>query len=170
MLLGCAVVGLTIYLTGWSLFKEQLFSVCPQAFILAQVKFINTTLIFRLLFVIPIIAVISLFLSHRIAGPIFRVERSLENMLEEKNLASRIKFRKKDELKELAEAINNVLDKATEVISRNKITFRNITNLLNELDRILLEESLDINKIKQTLKNLKAQIKESEECIAKFQL
>ncbi|MCP4117789.1 MAG: methyl-accepting chemotaxis protein [Desulfobacteraceae bacterium] len=48
---------------------------------------------------------ITLFLTHRIAGPFYRLEKTLEAM-NEKNLSGIIVLRKKDEGKELAEKIN----------------------------------------------------------------
>jgi methyl-accepting chemotaxis protein len=54
-------------------------------------------------------SVISLFLSHRIAGPIFRFERSVEEITRG-NLSFRIALRSKDEGKELAELMNTMLD------------------------------------------------------------
>lgn len=50
-----------------------------------------------------------LILSHRLAGPIYRLERDLEDIAKG-NFSIRIKFRKKDELKSIAEGINKILD------------------------------------------------------------
>lgn len=50
-----------------------------------------------------------LILSHRLAGPIYRLERDLEDIAKG-NFSIRIKFRKKDELKSIAEGINRILD------------------------------------------------------------
>lgn len=52
------------------------------------------------------ITILTLFLTHRIAGPFFRFEKTLENMTA-KDLSSRITLRPKDEGKELALKINN---------------------------------------------------------------
>ncbi len=52
-----------------------------------------------------LVSVFSLFLSHRIAGPLFRFERSVEEITKG-NLAFRITLRKKDEGKELAGLMN----------------------------------------------------------------
>ncbi len=55
------------------------------------------------------ISVVSLFVSHRIAGPLFRLERSVEEITKG-DLSFRITLRKKDELKELAALMNTMLD------------------------------------------------------------
>ena len=53
-----------------------------------------------------IIVAASLFITHHLAGPMFRLERALDNMLKG-NLGDFISLRKKDEGKELAEKINH---------------------------------------------------------------
>lgn len=50
-----------------------------------------------------------LILSHRLAGPIYRLEKDLQDIAKG-NFSIRIKFRKKDELKSIAEGINKILD------------------------------------------------------------
>jgi methyl-accepting chemotaxis protein len=52
-------------------------------------------------------------LSHRIAGPVFRLERDLEEIAEGR-FDRRITFRKKDEMRGIAEKINKLLDKVQE--------------------------------------------------------
>jgi len=48
-------------------------------------------------------------LSHRLAGPIYRLEKDLQEIAKG-NFSIRIRFRKKDELKSIAEGINRILD------------------------------------------------------------
>lgn len=66
------------------------------------------TLIFSLI-IITLLSWRALILSHRIAGPIYRLEKELQNIAKG-NFSIRIKFRKKDELKSIAEGINTILD------------------------------------------------------------
>ncbi len=51
---------------------------------------------------------VSLLLTHRLAGPIFRLEESAKE-LQEGNLALRIRLRKKDQLQELADLLNQAI-------------------------------------------------------------
>ncbi|MFH1854579.1 MAG: HAMP domain-containing protein [Candidatus Omnitrophota bacterium] len=57
-----------------------------------------------------------LILSHRLAGPIYRLEKDLEDIAKG-NFSIRIKFRKKDELKSIAEGINRILDEMEKRLS-----------------------------------------------------
>ncbi len=69
---------------------------------------------FILLTGMPIISILLLFwgliISHRIAGPVYRLEQDLEKIAKG-DFSLRIKLRKKDELSSIAEGINKVLDK-----------------------------------------------------------
>jgi signal transduction histidine kinase len=56
-------------------------------------------------------------LSHRFAGPIYRLEKDLEDIAKG-NFSMRIKFRKKDELKSIAEGINKMLDEIEKRIGK----------------------------------------------------
>ena len=51
------------------------------------------------------VILITLFLTHRVAGPFYRFEKSLDEMLG-KDISGKITLRKKDEGKELADKIN----------------------------------------------------------------
>jgi len=53
------------------------------------------------------VAAIALFLSHRVAGPLFKLERSVEAMIQG-DFAAEIYLRRKDEGKALAEKLNQL--------------------------------------------------------------
>lgn len=52
-----------------------------------------------------VVVIIAMLMTHRIAGPMFRLERALDNMLD-RNLNDTIFLRSKDEGKEIANKIN----------------------------------------------------------------
>lgn len=55
------------------------------------------------------IVIISMFLTHRFAGPMYRFEKSVEEMING-NFNFEIRLRKRDEGKELAEKMNQLID------------------------------------------------------------
>ena len=64
-----------------------------------------------LLFLIPISLVItgfSIILTHRIAGPVYRLEKTLDELIQGEDVRY-IKLRKNDELKDLAAKLNEVV-------------------------------------------------------------
>jgi signal peptidase II len=69
---------------------------------------ITYKLFIRSLLLIFAIAIISVFISHRVAGPIYKFERILKNLAQGKDVKE-FKLRKQDEFYELALAINNLI-------------------------------------------------------------
>jgi methyl-accepting chemotaxis protein len=91
----------------------------PVILFFAALYYFNKT---PFILVLGIIAVILfswrvLILSHRFAGPIYRLEKDLQDIAKG-NFSMRIKFRKKDELKSIAEAINTILDEMERRVGR----------------------------------------------------
>jgi methyl-accepting chemotaxis protein len=62
------------------------------------------------------VVVLSMFLTHRFAGPMFRFEKSVEEMMRG-NFNFQIRLRKKDEGKELAKMINELADMVSSNVS-----------------------------------------------------
>jgi methyl-accepting chemotaxis protein len=76
-----------------------------------------------------LVVALSMFLTHRFAGPLYRLEKSVEEMTGG-DFSFRIRLRKKDEGKELAEGINQLISS----ISSN---IREMRSLLGEIDTLL---------------------------------
>ena len=60
--------------------------------------------------IMVLVAGISILFTHKIAGPIYKIERSFRQIMDEKDLSLRVFLRTGDELQELAEEINRLLD------------------------------------------------------------
>jgi len=59
---------------------------------------------------VALIAYLSFHVSHKIAGPIFRIEKDIKHVIETNDLNFRFKLREKDELQELAVLLNELMD------------------------------------------------------------
>jgi len=92
-------------------------------------KILASQWIFMVVFAMLFVVIISILLTHRIAGPMYRFEQAFNEMING-NIGYRIKLRKKDEGKELAEKINRFNDMLSEKL---KATNR----LADEMDRSL---------------------------------
>ncbi len=73
----------------------------------------NTVLLIALPLAFLLMLILSVFVSHKIAGPIYRTEKDLDEILKG-DYSRRIKLREGDDLQELADAINKILDHFTE--------------------------------------------------------
>ena len=102
--------GYIVYFTAWVMFGEQLARVYPQGDLLVIVNKVNLALLVRLALISPLVILIGLVLSNRIAGPIYSIQNYLKELLEGR-YDKRLKLREKDELKDVAEAINSLVSK-----------------------------------------------------------
>ncbi len=99
----------TIYYNVWMLLGEKLANVYPQGRLAAILKSANISLFYRMFFLSPFVFILAIVLSHRIAGPIYRMKRDLDEIVAG-NYSKRLRLRKTDELKDVAESINKLVD------------------------------------------------------------
>ena len=112
MLIPLIFVGGCLYYLIFNLVAEQLGIPESIAYNLFPViKKINTILLIG----IPPLFLILIFwgvgLSHRFAGPIERLEKELEGITKAADYCRRLKVRKDDDIRPIADAINKLLDK-----------------------------------------------------------
>lgn len=123
-----------------------------------------------------VVAFICIFVTHTIAGPVYRMEKVVRN-IGEGDLTHFIKLRPKDELKDLADAMNEMtMGLRNKVISfkesvaqiREGITFTKSSGNLGKLDEILksvetMEESLHSFTLEKERREQKSDSEESGE-------
>lgn len=91
----------------------------------------NRVFLARLAVVIILLACVSILLSHKIAGPIFRL-KSIFGQIRDRDLSMMVQFRKKDEFKDLAAEANEMIQSLKDVISSEKNLVSELENLVNE--------------------------------------
>ena len=74
-----------------------------------QFQLINTYFIFTSIIISLILIIASIIISHRVAGPLFRLARHMKSTAQGEE-PKEIQFRKKDHFKELADAYNTQLN------------------------------------------------------------
>jgi methyl-accepting chemotaxis protein len=122
-----------------------------------------------LVVLIPAAAVFSIYLTHRLAGPLFRIEQTARELIRG-NLALRIRLRKGDELHELAGLLNEALDtleQAFRGIRESEAHARQVLSWL--MDEMRKQPSVN----REALKRLETALKSGEridEILKKFQL
>ncbi len=112
LLIGIMVVGMATYYITLDTILSQLEAQGGMVQTYEIVRNINLILIKRisiLLFVVMAFAfALAVYYLHRIAGPVFRIEKTLNEIAEGKKVEL-IRLRKKDFFKSLAEALNKVI-------------------------------------------------------------
>jgi methyl-accepting chemotaxis protein len=112
------VVGWAIYYAVWDATTSQLKGlvaqgVLSQSQILPVSSTIKSSIAFALLSrsaaILLILSILTIFLTHRIAGPIFKIKK-IVRLVRGGQGSERIFLRKRDEFKDLAEDLNALLD------------------------------------------------------------
>jgi methyl-accepting chemotaxis protein len=134
-----------------------------------QFLFLAQTILPGLIVLIPAAAVFSIYLTHRVAGPLFRIEQTAREMIRG-NLALRIRLRKGDELHELAGLVNETLgnlEKAFREIRESETRAREALSWI--MDEMKKQPSVN----HQVLDRLATALKDGEridEVLQRFQL
>lgn len=79
-------------------------------YLIPALEKVNLVLFISLPIVFFIMLLSSIYISHRIAGPLYRFENELKEIIKG-DYSRRIKLRAKDELQEIADGINQLLDR-----------------------------------------------------------
>lgn len=129
---------------------------------LLTVKGLKQNLVYAMIFIGGIVIIlasaatltITLIGSHKIAGPIYRLERSLES-IGNGNLSQKIKFRENDAIHELADNINKTTESLNERVS---IIGMNLKGVREEAERLRANPqhspSILLEKIRLLKKNV----------------
>lgn len=110
--------------------------------------------------VIILFGAISIFVTHKIAGPLYRLKKSL-SLITQGNLDVKITLRKGDDLKDLAEHVNMLVDELRMVVTALKTDYDLLSNYILDIERemktnVLPEESgrKIIKKVQDSRKNI----------------
>jgi len=156
-LLASIVTGYTVFATGWTFLGEKLANVYPQGRLVYVFRVTNLMLIRNLLFVSPLIFILGLLFSHKIAGPVYRIEKSIYE-ISKGNLAVRVKLRRGDELWDLADIINAMVESISGSISSNKKAVADIKKQLDEIKKMISSGVIDSDMLKSSLNSLESKI------------
>jgi methyl-accepting chemotaxis protein len=122
-----------------------------------------------LVVLIPAAAVFSIYLTHRLAGPLFRIEQTARELIRG-NLALRIRLRKGDELHELAGLLNEGLDTLEQAFRGIRDSEAHARQVLSWImDEMRKQPSVN----REVLNRLEIALKEGEridEVLKKFQI
>ena len=148
-----------IYYTTMLMLGEKLASVYPQGQLVSLVKMINFRILMSILVISPFVGFLGIYLSHKIAGPIYRIEKSLGTMAAG-DLSSRIKLRKGDEMVSLADAVNKLTDSIVQSVTAERSHLENALKDLYSLRELASscppDDRAHINK---TLESLDSEIR-----------
>ena len=153
----------TIYISIWSVLIES-FEGTGASLVLDRVLAeLNIVLFQRILIIIFVgmlaAGAIVTLVVHRIAGPIYRLKRILES-IGEGNLPAPIKFRKRDELHDLAAAVNKMLAGLKTMKASNSQLLERVVSSLEKIAEELRQDKPPSAEALKTIDELTKHIKE----------
>lgn len=110
MVVCCAVTAGIVFYATFALLGEKLAEIYPQHRLPAIYARVYAAFFISLAASVPVLFYGALQFSHRIAGPLPKIYRAL-NDIGNGDFSVRLTLRKKDELKELADHINRMAEK-----------------------------------------------------------
>jgi len=165
LLFGLVIAFLAAAMTYYTVFpylSDKLANVYPQSRLVSVLANANLRLFYTLLALIPIAVWLGIMLSHRIAGPWYRLENILLDIAKG-NITEDIKLRKTDELRTLADAVNKVIARLRadkdQTAQQIDILKQDLTSLHQELGRPepdLARAKQLISKLQDSYNNLKS--------------
>jgi len=119
--------------------------------------------------VILVLGAFSIFITHKIAGPLYRLKKSLTEVAEG-NLDVTVKLRKWDDLQDLADHVNQLIGELRAFVTALKSDYDMLSDYIQELEReidakVITEESgrAIISKVQASRKNI-------EEALERFKI
>ncbi|NTV48422.1 MAG: methyl-accepting chemotaxis protein [Geobacteraceae bacterium] len=168
VLLGASFAGLGVI---WSLpgnLGEGYHNVQAMLRGIQQVLFFRITLFYSIAILIIVVAMVVLHLlySHRIAGPAYRIGQEAAKIALG-NLAGIIKFRKHDNLMDMADSMNDVASQYREHIGAVLEHLASIEELSLKMS-VLAQQGNDDNALKQAAEEMSRKSNAIDDCLAEI--
>jgi len=123
------------------------------------------------LIVVVIVGIIGLigliFISHKIAGPLYRFESSLKE-ISGGDLTHRISTRKKDQLKDLSDSLNEFTSTIEGKIADIKLSIHDSIGQITELQNIMASDDKKYIETKQLVQNLASRLNIIQSTLEEF--
>lgn len=158
-----------VYYTSMISMGEKLANVYPQGRLVAIVKMVNAKILLSLVLATPLVAILGILLSHRVAGPWFRMERFLTGVASG-DLTSIITLRRKDDLIPLANKMNAVVERFRNMIRTQKSRLATALAEFKQIKTGVDTKSQDLAAISRNLINLEAQLRDIEKELDNYKL
>lgn len=167
MLTVSVCVGWIIYHTSWNqIINTPDLSIDKLYLIFEQV---NSQLIWWILAFIFIIAIISIFVSHKIAGPVYRLEESTK-LIASGDLTHKVHLRQGDELGDLQDAFNKMSESLSKMVYKDREVIERLAKTGENLQKKVDNKNLTRESLEEIAYELNAIIEELKLVTSGFKL
>lgn len=167
MLMVAFGVGWIIYDTSWNrIIHTPDLTIDKLANIFNEV---NSILLKWILIFVVVIAILSIFVSHKIAGPVFRLEQSTR-AIASGDLTRSVKLRHGDELRDLQDAFNIMSESLRKMVSKDREVISRLIDAGNRLNETIKKKRQDPEAVESVARDLYAIIEELRLVTAGFKI
>lgn len=118
-------------------------------------------------FVIVILSGISIFITHKVAGPVYRFRKVLAEVADG-NLDISIQLRKRDDLHDLAEDMNKVIGELRDFVQTLQEDHETISACIEELEEKISSNQISSETGNELINKLKASKQKTAETLQKY--
>ena len=160
-------VGWIIYHTSW----KQIINTPDLSIDKLYIIFenVNNQLLWWILGFILIIAVISIFVSHKIAGPVYRLEESTK-LIASGDLTHKVHLRQGDELGDLQDAFNDMSESLSKMVYKDREIIERLAKTGDSLQKKVKEEKITKESLEEITYELNSIIEELKLVTSGFKL
>ena len=158
-----------IYYTMMLTMGDKLANVYPQGRLISIVNMVNFRILMSILLVAPLVVIIGIYASHKIAGPIYRIEKFLGSMANG-DISLPLTLRRNDELMSLASGINRVIDSVKESVNKERTALGNISMSMDNLRKFGAAKSVDYAAFDQMLDKLNEEVSALRTEVEKYKI
>lgn len=164
-----ALIVLTVYFAYWSLLTEVSINVQTKAALAYFFSNIKLLLMFELPIIMIVAAFISIVLSHKIAGPIYHVQK-VARKIARGDLTTNVHLRRDDELKNLSAAFNSVIDNMHLLVSKDKKLIYELSQLTDTLYLNLKDKKINEEEALAMIRKLNNLVGELKTLILQYKI
>jgi methyl-accepting chemotaxis protein len=114
-------------------------------------------------------SLLSVFITHKVAGPLFRMKKDISQVVEG-DLNVVVRLRKGDDMKDLAEKINLLIEELRTFVTASKNAHDLLDGYIRELEQEMARKSLTEESGKEIIGKIQASRKNIEAALQKFHL
>ena len=160
---------LTVYFSFWSSLVEMDASVQNSAVIGNGLDRINLMMLFEMPILLVIAAFIGLVVSHKIAGPVYRLQKVAYDV-SRGDLTTSVSLRSDDELKNLSAAFNSVIENTRRLVSKDKKLIFELSQITNNLYVSLKDKKINEEEALALIRKLNDLVGELKTLILQYKI
>lgn len=119
--------------------------------------------------IILLFGALSIFITHKIAGPLYRMKKSISEIIKG-NLDVKVNLRKRDDLKDLAEHVNMLAEELRTFVNTVRVDYDLLSEYILELEREIDAKMITEESGRALIHKVEANKKKIEATLEKFNI